>query len=450
MDTPGSGFDPRIWASFVSPSPTWNGPLRSRYDTPPREFTLGSGPRSYSNPNFDKYNPISRSEILQAMGERRANLSSITRRLDFSRGFHNFLSARKKNMPRKRAAIKVKGYGAGSAEKKEAMKHIAVFRNPFSNASLTPRIPDGKAITSQGLKFNLRAEFDVDVAGTRVFLQPAAICPAFYSTVPTAAAPSPRHWAFVNKQLHNYQVTTSTENPDKTFTQPSTTAIHKWRVVSYGLHVSLLNNTDSNDGWWEAFRLNTSKNPEYWDVGYNLTDPTAVTPFVISTDNKLDLTTENVTNLPSYTTGLLRDIKNVEFSLHPDGCEHDFKESPGTIALQDADVKTYANSGEGELKIIDSAATFTAHRIQKSSGASKEFIDAMVDDGYDTICVHLHGRTSAEVKTRVLVHIVQNIEVVYDDRAINARFHTRTPIHSGFEKITKNKAKKTEAATPLK
>lgn len=349
-------------------------------------------------------------------------------------------TAHNSRMSRRYQGYRPSPYSAGAKERAEARKFINVFNNPFSNASLTPRIPDGKSITSQGIKFQIRKPVTVNVASTdfKIFLVPNACNPCFTSQK-TIGNPAIDY--FVNDKVLNYA--TSVVADDRTMTQPLATGVAKWRVVSYGLHVSHLNNTDSNDGWWEAVRLTTSVDPQNYFAAIPSNGNTG--PAVLIPDeNKLDTSEAVITNLPSYTTGRLRDLHNVIFSLHPDGCEHDFKHSPSTIELKATDASTTV-----PYSLATNTANLVPHDITSSTGTSKEFVDSHVDEGYDTIMLKIHGRAAAS-PTQLLVHVVQNIEIIYEDRAINAQFHTRTPTHSGFSKISKTKAKKTHAAELVK
>lgn len=337
-------------------------------------------------------------------------------------------------------------YGPNTAELKLAQRYLHVFRNPFSNASLTPRIPDGKAITSQGLKFQMRKpitfNYNDDLAH-HIWLQPNLHNPCTYiqqNTSNDAINFDP----FVNSQITSYNITSA--GGTQTFVQPENSAIHKWRVVSYGLHVTMLNNTDSNDGWWEAVRVNTKTSPLNYFAEWADGEQVCLYP----DENKQELSESSITNLPSYTTGRLRDIHNITFSLHPDGCEHDFNEirNPSLYVEDNGSTRPNSFSTSG----FNDPASIT--EFGDNSAKSEFFFRGQFDPNYDTILLKIYPRdttqTSVGSGTQLLVHVVQNVEIVYDDRAINARFHTRTPIHSGFERASRNKANKPHAAEAVK
>lgn len=324
----------------------------------------------------------------------------------------------------------------------EAYKYLTVFNDPFSNKSLTPRIPDGKTTTSIGHKYHFRQTFTLGQTGAQqydcnIIAYPGLSSPGavLYGTDP--AAISQKWYTFVNDLAPRNSNQEQREND----------AIFKYRVVGVGLHVTLLSNSDANDGWWEAVRIPTSSHLNEWNL---IREPPDTPSVLVPTQRNFELPTTDILNLPSYTTGRLRDLHHVVFHINPEGNEHDFQEA------KDRHVDFDGIAGVEETFRSDAEIPTTLYPVRTAPTTTEDretIVQSMVDTGWDSILLRIHGRDAANGNTaasQILVHMVHNIEVVYDERATLAKFHQRLPKIKNFEDKSTNKSKQTAAGKPLK
>jgi hypothetical protein len=229
-------------------------------------------------------------------------------------------------------------------------KQLAVMVNPFSVATTNPKIPDGLGVTTAGLRLQSAGPLNAAPGQTiiHVILHPRlpsgmATC---LLTVGAPAAPvvgSCKYWSYSNHITLN-----NIENYDK-ISQTSDTQISKWRLVSQGLRLSLINNSDNNEGWWQACCIQIDQRDVAvrgicrgtqvdgsWAVVRNpvCLSPTpgagADDPLVAATwansINKLfgtDLARDMLDH-SHYQSGKLRDVHKHMFTLNPSNEQHHF------------------------------------------------------------------------------------------------------------------------------
>lgn len=261
---------------------------------------------------------------------------------------------------------------------------LAVYRNAFSTATTNPKIPDGKAYHSSGVRLQAVKEWINDGTTTMDFL----IFPGLNNGLIMAKA-NTTNGRYLSYPSHG--VFTAAEN---IFTQTPATAIDKWRVVSQALKVTLVNNSDENDGWWEAVRVQLSNSAS---IKF---DPVATGPIVgtdVAADKlpNVDVDRQMVEN-PTYVSGKLRDIHRHVFQLAPQGADHDFNELG--IAIDNTSTGVYS----------------------------------LLDRNFDAIYLRIHGRTGTSSPTRVMTHMVCNQEIVYDEGATLCRYHSETTMTPSF------------------
>jgi hypothetical protein len=182
--------------------------------------------------------------------------------------------------------------------------------------------------------------------------------------------------------------------------QDPTNAIGQWRSVSCGLKLTLVNNADENDGWWEACRFASTKGDRIFDVR-NFDSNVVVEDgqvIAVPRDNQPDALvylqgatagTAQMTENPTYMTGKLRDIHKYMFKTRPHSTDHDFQRLKREYLYQDAT----------ELSLM---------------------LDDMIDYDYDFVFIRLHCTD----KTRIMAHAVHNIEAMYEPSSILGSMHT--------------------------
>lgn len=340
-------------------------------------------------------------------------------------------------------------------------RYLSVFMDPFSNASLTPRIPDGKAISSVGLQIQYRLTVQpsgVNTSEVVFLLQPNILSPLVWRAImslsngatPPVFTDGAVNFGIIADQVIKLQTATDTAVPAAgtaadpwdgvtRIGQVKSDSIYKWRVVSQGLHLTLINQSDSNDGWFEACRMNTASFAEQYAIAKKVGSDDSVICWPEKDYWVLD--TAKLTSQPSYTTGRLRDIHNVIFSLNPEGNDHEFNELFGfapipvvdaTPALEPAQIYT---AGAG---VVASAKIFN-----RGSFGPDKIMDALVDQGWDSIAVRCKTRLNNGngAPSTLLVHVVQNIELVYNDSTQMSRFMTRSvysPRFSYYSRLKNN------------
>jgi len=267
-----------------------------------------------------------------------------------------------------------------------AYNSTLAYLNPFSNYISNPKVPDGRLHQSAGVRFQASAELRSE--GTQsmaIMLTPFNNTPIVYTPSCTAGdeilIPTDANGEYfpnvTTKQAQVDGETMSTRGIEITNYMPSiqdvdntSTKIDKWRVVSQAMKLMLVNNTDNNNGYFEAIRFSLDRN----DTVSGDADPAVVYGTKISIDN--------LVQNPTYVSGKLRDLSKYSFQLKPVNTDHD----------------------------------------------PMEGYDQCHDKNLDAILVVLHadqpmvGTTLRP--TKVLCHAITNQEFLFNENNIMARFHT--------------------------
>jgi hypothetical protein len=303
-----------------------------------------------------------------------------------------------------------------SVRSSSTAKQLAVMVNPFSVSTTNPKIPDGLGVTTAGLRLQSAGPLNAANGQTIIhcILHPGlpsgmATC---RSTVGSPAAPvagSCQYWPYSNHISLN-----SIDSYDR-IGQTSDTQISKWRLVSQGLRLSLINNSDNNEGWWQACRIQidqrdvavrgvgqgTSVNAS-WAVVRNPVSlpgtnadaeadpPVAAAPAtwensiqnLFGTDLARDMLDHS-----SYQSGKLRDIHKHMFTLNPSNEQHQFVRFPREV-------------NQGAIDISPSSP--------------------FIDPSFDALYIRIYATET----TKLLAHIVSNQEIIYDENTHLARYQS--------------------------
>jgi len=336
-----------------------------------------------------------------------------------------------------------------------------VMLNPFSDAITGAVVPDGKMQMSLGLKLQNRDELTMNTTGQLEIL----LFPGWGNGV--AIWGDQRQIVFVPAPI--------AENRVYTIMQPYTqegqfimdedvSATHyigarqavntaaTWRLVSQGLKLSLTNNSDQNDGWWESIRLPIDNDPNQWSFSQTTEDRSTgvheLTNAVITANQaewfgKLSLL--NLVDNNSYETGRIRDLDQHAFMLK---CINNDREP--------VDVKDNYNFANDEFDLIISDVLSTFSKGQKyvitgagtssqtpgsefglNTASAQEFINGNLDRSFDCIYIRIHGRPAnadpngPQTPTRILSHVVANHEIVYNNNQLLHRIMRPAPYHQG-------------------
>jgi len=265
----------------------------------------------------------------------------------------------------------------GRIGKSHVSSCAAVYNNPFSTATTNPKIPDGKVYSSTGVRLQGVTEVVNDGTETMDILLFPGLNNGVSVTSTLGAAskglPYRDHGLFNTGALPQGQLSAS---------------IHKWRIVSQALKITLVNNSDENDGWFEAIRVQGSADSGFGPATQLDGSPPGV---YVGADVAGVLPALSATSLvehPTYVTGKLRDIHRYMFHLMPQGNDHEFNIMPRTVET------------------------------------NEEFVQSCLDnESYDSVFIRVHGRTGS-APTRLMLHVISNQEVVYDEGTFMTRYHS--------------------------
>ncbi|UNI72615.1 MAG: capsid protein [Avonheates virus SG_28] len=309
-----------------------------------------------------------------------------------------------------------------SRKLKDTMAHrqLAMYYNPFAKVTNQPKIPDGKVGESLGFQTQSVREISNSPSGD-----------SFNSRLHILLFPGLNVGAVVRGDAGAEAVYTADTNKinlvgfvgsnDLDFTAVDATGglvsqtdfYGKWRTVSQGMKLTLLNPDEVNDGWWESIRVQWPQAIADYRISCRdlTTDKTqgAVSP--IGVIYKL-LASGSMANEPSYATGVLRDIHKHRFDLHPTKDDHDFNDCLQSQILTGDDVASF--------DAVDQVATFRAGRDNPA-----EMLRSWIDNSYDMIYVRIHGRQVAP-PTKLHMNVVANQEILFTPGIREGRFHTPT------------------------
>jgi len=259
------------------------------------------------------------------------------------------------------------------------------MRNAFSLKTSTARIPDGKEYASAGIRLQCTREYVSGASGTLYLAVFAGLNNGVWCAAEKSGDAQPSghipHMGYTNHGMLNLA--------EQTWMADG--RIAKWRMVSQALRLSLLNNCDENDGWFEAIRVQV--HPGMGGTGWALADGGSGNGILgADTSNTLPCINVdmNMVEHPTYISGKLRDLHKYQFQL--------------MCSNTDRDYRVLTNTTEAD------------------------YFGNMLDPAFDAIYIKVHCRkaTDGVQGSRLLAHIVSNQEVVYDETTPLARHMTKT------------------------
>lgn len=227
---------------------------------------------------------------------------------------------------------------------------LAIYANsivdPFDNTITQPKLLDGDISRSSGIRLRKTGQFSCRTGGNYTYV---AVVPGLSNSIcyyhNASATPG---------VLEDKAPSPHTGHAESVAMQDN---ILKWRLVSAGLRLSLMNSAEENDGMWEAVRI---------PLG-NMTSavPTGRIALALAEFESL---CSDMANNPTYQTGKLRDIHRYQF-------------------------KTGFNAASD----IDWVAASTPHHSA----------------AHDAVIIRISGRTTAATPSVLMFDTVQCQEIVY-------------------------------------
>ena len=368
------------------------------------------------------------------------------------------------------------GSRKGPRSSAKGAKDLAVFHNPFSKATQQARIPDGKATASLGTRVQNVISLTPLENPTQFFGQGETLHVLLYPGLgggtiigATDSANHPIREFYVQgfsdhgmlQQNLNGQAgswpddNTSGDGNDIQLKQ--TNAFAKWRLVSQGLNIKLVNNNESNDGWFEAVRINQMKDPSDYQVT-TINDSTNNMLATVAPSKEFINNLINDTNLvqePSYQTGLLKDIHKHIFQNHPLTNECKFKEleEEYRLRLNVDNEQLDAGTDVSALGLAPSGQATRYYDLADGSARASKLINGFVDQDHDIVYIRLHGRLRGQggdsvdgVPTQCLFHLCANHEIMYDSSRDLSKFMMPGMSVAGMDAQYKAKKDSTAAA----
>lgn len=195
---------------------------------------------------------------------------------------------------------------------------------------------------------------------------------------------------------------------------------NQYRIVSQGLRISLINNSQDNDGWFEAIRCTPSNSYTDWGIVEaqgNPAEPLTIAPVInrYEGDGNADSSLFNTTQTnwamnPSYIAGKARDLSKHNFILHRQE-NNNFIEIPQTCTLT--------------TTAPVASPTFSPRPFVASNDLAPWWVDKQMDSILIRIRANAAGTTNGNIVLHL--HMVQHVEECYDERSDVFRFMTKSP-----------------------
>lgn len=326
------------------------------------------------------------------------------------------------------------------AARTDVKQSLAIYNNPFSKSLGVSKILDGKAITSVGTRVQVAKEFvnDTPTNGNVTGILHMLVYPGVtqglvvwgdesdYGTRGFTACKYNDHSTLDMTDVYN-------DGTLKSGNIVLNDKMNRWRIVSQGLKINLLNTSEENDGFWEAIRL--TDRHQCNEFGFYSGDNTdQQTNVVYGPDHSMlaRLNGKDMVNSPTYVSGSLKEINEVTFELQPQTNDHDFNFLNSQYAVTNTDVNLISGQNRYLSMVSDSPQNQLMHK-------------ALVDRSYDSMYIRIHCRAndgSNSFGSRIHAHLIGNMEVCYDEDQPEHKFMTRSePAHAAFAEANEKKRK---------
>lgn len=197
--------------------------------------------------------------------------------------------------------------------------------------------------------------------------------------------------------------------------------VNKWRIVSQGLRLSLLNTYEQNDGWWESVRMNYKPTLSEWEVYAPSAAITAAGPSTIVGTTAYFRPNEtffqnfidrNLAEHKSYNSGSLKDIHTRQWNIAPYSNNNDFIDVRSNYQIPTQGVTVVGNSGNNPMSVV----------LTNGYNQAASLFSACHDEDHDMVYIRIHQGNSG---TKLLADAVCHHEVCYDLDTPLAKFMTQ-------------------------
>lgn len=270
----------------------------------------------------------------------------------------------------------------------DAVKQLAVIRNPHSTETSCPKIPDGSETVSLGQRYHyFNGGVDLQ-AGDNTFL----LFPGLLSNI-----------VYITKQGTN-NVVSKNELQQIPFptaagdTIEPLAEVRKWRCVSAGLKIRCTNSALQDEGSWTARRVTIPLRAANYVCSTSATHLESVAPNLMELDNAgslFDIAQHSQST--TFTSGKLRDLSRVYFQLQDQSQgAHDMIEILEEFQLQ----------GSGGI-----GAGLQDNTLQNTL-ANDTAVSTLVDSAMDGIIITINATDN----TKINLDAVSNYEIVFNQR----------------------------------
>jgi hypothetical protein len=270
--------------------------------------------------------------------------------------------------------------------------YLSVLRNPFSLATSTAKVPDGKVRLSMGEREQTNSILAIPRGYGVIILSPNFTV-GQVNLLRDDVEPDHFNHNAVNFDDDGHLL----DYPGWTNFRKHASAPDKWRLVSAGMRISLVNNSQMNDGWFEAIRVKSAYSPTNF-LGVGAPHMIYEDPAFVAGGIGIG---KSWANDPSYMRGKLSEIGNWTFYLQSSGTR-DFKELP--------------TSWHEDLIPVGNYYYF--HNGSVSPGY-------IIDSNFDSVAIRVHSSScEGTPETQIVIHTVHNFENSYDLSSVYAKHQT--------------------------
>lgn len=307
-----------------------------------------------------------------------------------------------------------------------AAAHCAVIRNPFSTAVANAKIPDGSVALSTSCRYSVSTTVTDTNGSIDLLLAGGLFCGLTTTTSPSISTEKQGNFTFGTTSRSFTNVKTGDFN---LLTQSAGTP-NQYRIVSQGLRISLINNSQDNDGWFEAIRCSPSNSYTDWGIVPAVAGPPAEPLTIAPSMNRYEGDGSAGSNLflpaqsnwamnPSYIAGKARDLSKHNFILHRQE-NNDFIEIPQVCDLTTTDAPASPLTGVNVFSSLNDMSPW------------------WVDKQMDSILIRIRSNTSGNNAGSMVLHLhmVQHVEECYDERSDVFRFMSKCPTNLSLYNAT--------------